>query len=160
MLKIMEFHSLMSQPGPALSLHYPLAYVYSKKPWVYVDPPWLITALDCSGELYSGILDALTDKPDQFSSWSRFMSICANMQDAESNPGQTCWSHSIPWCSQLCTSLSQMHERKGVNTNICISCCGFMPRTSSVPLPGGWRKLKMELCKKLQVGKVINVTQH
>lgn len=131
-----------------------------QKPWVYVDPLWLITALDCSGELFSGILDAVTNKPDQFSFWSRFMSIYANMQDSESNPRQTCWSHSVPWCCRWCTSLSRMQRREGVNTNICISCWGFRPHNSSIPLPGAWRKLKMELCKKLQVGKFINVTQH
>lgn len=84
------------------------------------------------------------------------MSICANMQDSESNPGRTCWSPSIPWCSQWCT---RMQGREGVNTNVCISCCGFRPHTSSVPLPGGWRKLKMELCEQPQVGKVINVAR-
>lgn len=42
-----------------------------------------------------------------------------------------------------------------MNANSCIFCCGFRLDTSSVHLPGGWRKHKCN--KKLPVRKVINV---
>lgn len=46
--------------------------------WVYVEPPWLITALDYSG-LFSSLLAAVPNKPDQFWFSNASVSVRARM---------------------------------------------------------------------------------
>lgn len=46
--------------------------------WVYVEPPWLITALDYSG-LFSSLLAAVPNKPDHFWFSNASVSVRARM---------------------------------------------------------------------------------